>query len=281
MPRVFPPCYQSTGRLTRPGCCWMLLPTWHNTFSLIESDMSRTATRTFDLFEAVVRSPVPLGLMDIAESTGVDKSTAQRLLTFLVEREMLTRDGAKRYGPGSGAFALAASIGARSDLRTVVAPVMRDLRDASGETVSLHLAVGSRRVCVDGLESPAIIRRVVPLGDSLWLHEGPSGKAILAYLPEPRIEEVLDEAGVKRVDRKNVRDDLARMRADGVITTEGDRSPGVRAVSAALFDVRGVTASLTVAGPADRFTAEDADRIGARMLHSADDISRSLGGRRP
>lgn len=243
--------------------------------------MSRTATRTFDLFETVVRSPVSLGLMDIAETSGVDKSTAQRLLTFLVEREMLTRDQAKRYGPGPGAFALAASIGARSDLRTVVAPIMRELRDASGETVSLHLAVGTRRVCVDGLESPAVIRRVVPLGDSLSLHEGPSGKAILAYLPESRIEEVLDEAGVKRVDRKHVRDDLERMRADGILATEGDRSAGVRAVSGAIFDVRGVTASLTVAGPADRFTAEDADRVGVRMLRATDDISRSLGGRRP
>ena len=259
----------------------MLLPIQRYPFSMNESLMSRTATRAFDLFEAIVRAPVPLGLMDVAEATGVDKSTAQRLLTFLVEREMLKRDDTKRYLPGPGAFALAASIGSRSDLRTVVAPALRQLRDASGETVSVHLAVGNHRVCVDGLESSAVIRRVVPLGDSLWLHEGPSGKAILAYLSETRIDEVLNDAGVKRLDRKEIRDDLDRMRLDGTLVTEGDRSPGVRAASAAIFDIRGVTASMTVAGPAERFTAEGAEAMRPLLLAATADISRSLGGRRP
>jgi len=243
--------------------------------------MSRTATRTFDLFEAVVQSAIPLGLMDIAEATGMDKSTAQRLLGFLVERELLTRDTAKRYLLGPASFAMAASIGSRSDLRTVVAPALRQLRDASGETVSVHLAVGNRRVCVDGLESTAVIRRVVPLGDSLSLHQGPSGKAILAYLPEPRIDAVLNEAGVKRLDRKEIRDELEHIRSQGYLLTVGDRSPGVRAISAAMFDVRGVTASLTIAGPSERFTEEGADSLRPLLLATTADISRSLGGHRP
>lgn len=243
--------------------------------------MSRTATRTFDLFEAIVRSPVPLGLMDVAEATGMDKSTAQRLLGFLVERELLTRDSAKRYLLGPGAFAMAASVGSRSDLRTVVAPALRQLRDASGETVSVHLAVGNRRVCVDGLESTAVIRRVVPFGDSLSLHQGPSGKAILAYLPEARIDEVLTEAGVKRADRNEIRADLDHVRADGYLLTESDRSPGVRALSAAMFDSRGVTASMTVAGPSERFTADGANALRPLLLAATADISRTLGGHRP
>ncbi len=53
--------------------------------------MSRTATRAFDLFETIVRSPVPMGLMDVVDATDIDKSTAQRLLGFLVDRELLTR----------------------------------------------------------------------------------------------------------------------------------------------------------------------------------------------
>jgi DNA-binding IclR family transcriptional regulator len=243
--------------------------------------MSRTATRAFDLFETIVRSPVPMGLMDVVEATDIDKSTAQRLLGFLVERELLTRDPAKRYLLGPAAFAMSAAISARSDLRGIIAPAMRQLRDSSGETVSVHLAVGNRRVCVDGLESTDVIRRVVPIGDSLPLHLGPSGKAILAYLPEPRIDDVFTEADVKRLDRKEIRDDLARVREQGYLLTESDRSPGVRAISAPIFDSHGVTASFTVAGPSERFTTAGAEALRPLLLAATADISRTLGGHRP
>ena len=241
--------------------------------------MSRTAARAFDLFEAVLYSPSPLGLMDIVELTGVDKSTSQRLLGFLVERSMLVRDDLTRqYKPGPGSFAMAAAIGARSDIRAVAAPRFRPLRDFSGETVSMHLAVSGRRVCVDGLESLEVIRRVIPLGESLPLYVGPSGKVILAFLPDAEATALMDASKLGKTERQRIESDLARIRERGFLTTEGDRSVGVRALSAPIFGVRGVMASLTIAGPSERWTEEKAESCLPGLLEATRAISQSLGG---
>ena len=243
--------------------------------------MSRTATRAFDLFEAVLYSPSPLGLMEVVEITGVDKSTSQRLLGFLVERSMLVRDDLTRqYKPGPGAFAMAAAISARSDIRALATPRFRPLRDSSGETVSMHLAVGGRRVCVDGLESLEVIRRVIPLGESLPLYEGPSGKVILAFLPDDEATALIEASKLGKTERQRIESDLALIRERGYLMTEGDRSVGVRAVSAPIFGIRGVMASLTIAGPSERWTEDRAGSCLPALLEATRAISRSLGGTR-
>jgi DNA-binding IclR family transcriptional regulator len=243
--------------------------------------MSRTAARAFVVLESVIHSQEPLGLMEIADASGVDKSTTQRLLSFLVETGMLTRDGAtKRYGVGSRAFAMAASIGSRNDLRSVAAPYFHELRDLSGESVSLHLGVAGRRVCIDGLESLHPIRRVVPVGESLPLYLGPSGKVILANLSPERSTTVLDSVNLSPEETEHITRDLRFVREHGYLLTESDRSANIRALSAPVFDMGGVAASLTIAGPSDRWTQESAENCIPAVLHAADAISASLGGRK-
>ncbi|MFB2600258.1 IclR family transcriptional regulator [Herbiconiux sp. P17] len=243
--------------------------------------MSRTATRAFVVLESVIHSSTPLGLMEIAEVSGVDKSTTQRLLSFLVEIGMLTRDeSTKRYGVGSRAFAMAAAVNSRNDLRVVAAPYFHELRERSGESVSLHLGVAGRRVCIDGLESLQPIRRVVPLGESLPLYLGPSGKVILANQTPERSNSLLDGVNLSADETAHLNRDLRFARENGYLLTESDRSADIRALSAPIFDSSGVTASLTIAGPSDRWSQDDALACVPAILHAADAISASLGGRK-
>ena len=63
--------------------------------------MSQTAARTLDLLEQIAGSSRPLKLMELAGATGLDKSTAARLLGFLEERALIQRQPAtKGYGVG-------------------------------------------------------------------------------------------------------------------------------------------------------------------------------------
>ncbi|HEY0247136.1 MAG TPA: IclR family transcriptional regulator [Gryllotalpicola sp.] len=244
--------------------------------------MSRTATRALDLFDCVVTAPHPLGLMEIAEATGLDKSTTQRLLTLLVDRRMLSRDPlTKQYSLGTHAYGLAAAINTRSDLVALAAPHFVRLRDESGESVSLHVPDGTHRVCVDGLESRQEIRQVVSLGESLPIHQGPSGKAILAFLPQPEADAIVTAAKPTAVERQRIAEGVASLRRNGYLHTEGDRSPGVRALSAPIFDARGVCASLSIAGPADRWSEERALMSVDALISVTGEISRGLGGSRP
>ncbi|MGN6242148.1 MAG: IclR family transcriptional regulator [Motilibacteraceae bacterium] len=242
--------------------------------------MSQIIGRGLELLEAVTAAPEPLGLMDIVEATGLDKSTASRTLAYLVERGSLVRDpSTKRYSIGPRTFALAAAVGARNDIRQLSAPYLDDLCRKTGESVSLHLRVGGRRVCVDGRESPHPLRRVVPLGESLSVHLGPSGKVILAHLPEDEAKALLSSVDLSESDRRQLMADLDKVRSDGYLHTESDRTRGVRAVSAPVFDANGVTGSLTVAGPAQRWRADDAEAAAAITVAAAATISTHLGAR--
>lgn len=241
--------------------------------------MSQTAGRALDLLVAVVSSSKSRGLMELAEQTAIDKSTAARLLTLLEARGFVSRDDeTRRYETGSEMYSLFASIGSRMDVRAVSAPHLAALRDLSGETASLHLRVGGRRVCIDGAESNQPVRRVVPTGETLPLFQGPSGKVILAFLSGPELPVILAEATHAGVDIKELLRQLGDVREVGYALTESDRTPGVRAISAPVFGARGPVASITVAGPAERWSAAAAGAVAPTLVVLAESISFALGG---
>ncbi len=176
--------------------------------------MSQVATRAFELLEEVASSPEPLRLMELAERTGIDKSTASRLLDFLEGRALVRRDPeTKRYFAGRGLLALSTATLRSSDLTEIVAPHLTALRDETGETVAFHLRAGGRRICVAGAESRHDIRRVLRLGEQLPLCVGPSGKVMLAFLPPPEIETLLADPSCE--EREQLLSELAQAREQG------------------------------------------------------------------
>jgi DNA-binding IclR family transcriptional regulator len=240
--------------------------------------VAQVVDRALDLLLAVVGGNGPVTLMEAVARTGIDKSTAQRLLTSLVERGFLARDEVtRRYDVGPAMFGMAAAVSARSNLRKLAAPHLAELRDASGETSSLHLLVGDRRVCIDGAESAHPVRRVVPLGESMPVYTGPSGKVLLAHVDPADRERIYAAARCSAAERDELEKVVARVRADHVLHTESDRTAGIRAVSAPIFDIHGVVASITVAGPSDRWDAAAALSINDAVKDAASSISAKLG----
>ena len=245
----------------------------------MDQNLSQIVGRALEVLEAVVAAPGPVTLTAVIEQTGLDKSTASRALAFLAEKGWLTRDAAtRRYSTGPRSFALAAAVGARSDIRLIAGPHLERLREQTGESASLHLLVGARRVCVDGRESTKPVRRVVTLGESLAIYQGPSGKVILAYLSDSERDELL--VSLPADQRVRVLADLESARSQGYLHTDGDRTAGIRAVSAPIFDARGVTGSLSVAGPSWRWTAEAGEAAAELTVSAAAAMSSSLGALR-
>lgn len=244
--------------------------------------MSQTGGRLIEILERVARSSEPLGLMEVAEQTGLDKSTTSRLLSFMHKRQLVVRDPVtRRYTVGPALLSLAAFALQGSDLRRVTRPYLERIRDLTGETVSLHLRVGGERVCVDGVESPHVVRRVLPLGQPIPLYSGPSGKVILAYLPKAEIEKISKSAHLPTEAHAVLARQLDEIARLGFLVAIGDRTAGVGAVSVPLFDPVGPVASITVAGPADRWNLKRLREHAPAIAAMASQISAALGGRRP
>src|SRR5262249_15187342 len=156
----------------------------------------------------------------------------------LEERGMVRRDPvSKKYRIGPALLSLSAIAIRKADLPQVARPYLGRLRDLTSETVSLHVRLGDERVCIAGAESSQVIQRVLTLGEPVSLCLGPTGKVILAFLDEADRTAIVAraKAASPALDR-----DLTQVRKDGYLIVTSDRTPGVGAISAPVFDAHGV-----------------------------------------
>lgn len=222
-----------------------------------------TARRALRLIDVVVTAGEPVLLNELAESSGLSKSTCYRLLRVLQEERYLDRAESGGYVAGSRLVGVAAAVLPQAALYQAARPALRVLADVTGETATLHVRSGNRAVLVMGAESTAqVLRRAATIGETTWLGRGASGRAILAGMRPEDVERVI--AHFDDVDA--VRADLAAAREDGYVLSFGANHPGVHGIAAPVpstFDGE-AGMSVAVAGPADRWTE---DRMRANATH--------------
>ncbi|GAB2863388.1 IclR family transcriptional regulator [Actinocorallia aurea] len=243
---------------------------------------TETAARVADVLLLFVGGPQYLGVSAISRELGLSKAVVHRILQSLVSREMLqTDEGVAGYRLGPAAVALGASALSRFEARTVALPVLRRLRDATGETTTLSGLVGDDRVYLTQFESPREVKMTVEVGRRFPLHAGSSGKAILAFLPEDRRESVLAgplEPLTERTvtDREALRAELAGIAREGVAMSIGERQSDAASIAAPLVRPDGEAhGSISLCGPAHRFTADVVEHHRDLVLAAAEEINRS------
>ena len=85
-----------------------------------------------------------LRLIDISQRLGLHKSTAHRLLSVLKKRGLVVMDPTTQlYSLGPALVDLAWIVLRQQDLRTICRPFMEQMRQATNETVSLNIRMGS------------------------------------------------------------------------------------------------------------------------------------------
>jgi len=226
-------------------------------------------------------------LTDLQQHLSVSKATAYRLLSTLAARGYVEQDPKTRtYRLGLGFFQLAsAALDARL-LRESVRDCMRELRDLSGESVHLGVFDGTEVVYIDRVESQAVMRVVLAIGQREPLHCTASGKVLLAYRPPDELRSFLDAQGLPGFTRNTITDkdvlaqhlDLVRQR--GYAVDDEEHTLAVRCFAFPVRDRTGdVIAAISIAGPAFRFTADMVERLTDDFLAIAGQISARLGYR--
>lgn len=227
-----------------------------------------------------------LGLSEIARITGLTTSTAHRLLHSLQSHGLVRRVPDRRYTLGPHLLRLARGAHPGVDLQVVALPVMRRLRDATGETVGLHVLSGRCRLVVDQVESRQPLRRTyTELEERIPLHQGAPGKVLLAFLPAEEREVVLAgplEAATPATitDPGLLRTELEQITRSGRAFSFEERVVGIRTVAVPIRNHAGaVRASVSVTGPALRVTAARLEELAPPSIRAGAEISAILGWR--
>ena len=136
--------------------------------------------KALSILDAFSEDRMSLSLSEIAQETGISKSSLPRLLNSLILFGFIVRDPAKRYALGSNVWRLGALFRRRFDLGEKVRPELRQLVELTGETASYYVREQEERICLYRQNSPNPVRHHLDEGSRLSIDRGAAGHALSA-----------------------------------------------------------------------------------------------------
>lgn len=236
------------------------------------------------LFETVRPA---LTLKQVVEETGFPKTTAFRLLNGLVDHGLCEFDSsAQTYSLGFRVLHMADIRRRQTDVHSIALPVMREIRDAIGETVVLSVRSGEYRVHIDVVEGLHPMRRSADLGVSVPLHAGAASKVLLAGLEDAEIERYLSNTALTKfqantiTDKKALWREVHSIRQKGYAESKGELITGGRALAAPIKDHNGRTIGVVdILTPEQRYSPQQREECIRLLLERTQQVSVRLGYR--
>jgi IclR family acetate operon transcriptional repressor len=205
--------------------------------------------RLIAILDAVKESAGPVSITDLALRTGLPKSTVSRMAAELTAQRYLEKsDGGVVLG--LRLFELGARASLPRRLLAAAAPVIRNLRDATGERVGLWVQQGTDMVSIAAVPGrlPMLPTRAGMRSPALTTA---SGKAYLAFCAD---QGVLSRVSASLVpeEETHFRAELRQVRTEVVAMDLEVSYPGIAAVASPVMSAdRVVLGAISIAGPSD------------------------------
>ena len=213
--------------------------------------------RAAEILRLLQAQPGGLSQAEIGERLGMARSTVSRILKALDDEGLVASRRARGpYRLGPEIARMAGTV--RLSVVMEVHPFMEELSRELGETVDLSILDGDRATFVDQVVSPHRLRAISAAGESFPLHCCANGKALLANL-SPTLQAQAVPSRLARLTPNTIttpaalRNELERIRADGVAYDREEQTEGICAVGAVLNGVTEQMVAVSVPVPAQRF----------------------------
>jgi IclR family transcriptional regulator, KDG regulon repressor len=242
--------------------------------------------RALVILKHMAAAPNGVGVREVARTLGYNHTVVQKILQTLVDQDFARQDPlTQHYVLGAAALQVGLAGLAKLQAREVARPLLQSLAESTGETALLGILDGPHAIYVDKVLSPTEFRLDPPLGAIRPLNCTALGKAILAFMPEERIDRLAHAgafvASTPRAitDVAVLKDELARVRQSGFAVDNEEFIPGAMCLAAPVLDHDGqVIAAVTISGPSQRM-AGTTERLAAEVKACAGEISAGLGYR--
>jgi len=240
--------------------------------------------RAFAVLDLLGESDTPLGLAQVASSLQLHKSTAHRFLMVLERHRMVERTTSGKFRLGLRLFDLGNRAIEQYDLRDRAQPHLRRLVAETEETAHLCILEGAHVIYIDKIEPARSVRMITRIGASNPVHCTSVGKAIMAFLPEDRIADILRRTRFERFTHRTVatpeafRVEIEKTRRRGYAVDDEELEEGLRCIAVPLLDAqRNPVAAVSISGPSFRVTAQKLPAIANQLLQCVRGISVDMG----
>ncbi|SEH50119.1 DNA-binding transcriptional regulator, IclR family [Halopenitus malekzadehii] len=217
--------------------------------------------RAFEIIEAIERLE-SAGASAIADELSLSKSTAYTHLHTLQEIGYLRKeDGHYRL---SGDFLrLGTAVQQGFPVYRRGRSHVEELADRTGERANLVVEERGKGTCVHAANAGGAADGAMTRGERRHMHATATGKALLAHLPEDRVDEIVETHGLPSftdhtiTSREALESELAEIRETGIAIDAEESILGLRCFAAPILVEETVIGSVSVSGPSRQFTDPD------------------------
>ena len=239
------------------------------------------ALKILELFSGNIQE---LGVSDVGRSLGLGRSTAHRLLTTLENRRFVEQNPATgKYKLGMKIVNIGAGILGRLNIIKECHPCLEEVSNDTGESAHLALYNQGEITFVDKVpgRNPAIMASMIGLQRPAYTTG--TGKALLAFLPEPDLEKYVRTCQLNKFttatinDRYELKKQLDQIREQGYSEDQQEMEEGLVCFAAPIRDRTGrVVAAMSVSGAASRMNMRREELV-KKIKEAAEKASRNCG----
>lgn len=215
---------------------------------------------TIEVVEALKRMKAA-GVSEVAGEIDIPVSTAYMHLNTLRHRGYIVKTDSD-YQLSLQFLEHGGAVRQQMDFFTVIKDVVNQTAYMTGEIVGFAVEERGQRIVLYRSEGSGAVGDQISIGEHSYLHWTSLGKAILVYLPQERIDEIIDHHGLPKgtqntiTDRDELLAELATIRETGYAIDDAERRRGIRGIAVPITNAdEEIVGSIGMAGPKSRFSA--------------------------
>jgi IclR family pca regulon transcriptional regulator len=248
--------------------------------------LSQSLERGLAVLRAFTPDRPTLGISELARGLALTRSTTHRYVATLATLGYLEQDGpTRKYRLGPRVLDLGFSVLASLDLREVAAPHLRRLTDSTGHTSNLAIRDDTDVILIDRVRGrPGRYHHLeftLHVGSRIPAYCSATGKALLAFLPRPDLEQVLERIDLIQrgprtlTDKRALLAELDQVRRTGIAVNDEELESALRSIAAPVRARSGeVVAAVNVAVPwSPAAMSELVSRLGPTVRATANEIA--------
>lgn len=249
------------------------------------SNIVKSIVKALDILELLDKKS-ELGITEVSENLELDKSTVHRLMSTLKEKGYVVQNTSNnKYLNSFKLFEMGNNVVEKLGLRRQAQPYLEHLARTTNETVNLAIMYDANIIYIDKIESSATIKVNLNVGKKLPAYCTGLGKAMIAFMPQKKIQEIMKDVEFVQYTDKTVADidklmeQLKEIKAQGYSIDDEEYVEGLKCVAAPIFNYSGdVIAAISVAVPKYRYD-EGEKNIGYKKIikNTAINLSKDLG----
>jgi DNA-binding IclR family transcriptional regulator len=240
--------------------------------------------RALSILEFLAKSRAGLTLPELVERSGFPRSSVHYLLVTLERRGYVQRNGkTSRYLFGVNLVHLANDAWSGLNLRQQAAPFLGNLVRRTQMTVHMGILCDHEAVIIAKHSPICGTRTATWVGKRMEVHCTGLGKALIAYLSGPELEQILREHGLPRHNANTIssptrlREELSRVVEQGFAIDDEEDELGLRCIGVPVFDTNGsVIAAVSVSGTSAEFSRSTLTFLIRETMKTAAEIGQSL-----